>query len=566
MRLIRFTLALGIIGLLSSISPSQAAIRVQYKVKVDSSGVESKTLIGGYDTIQTSMQEGAKNGKLLRRLPYYIGHRPEDLNYDFEEWEFSSLESAPRYVQSFLRNQALKTMELDQTLENYELRVIREQGPKENRINLTVLGDGYTLAEKERFFEDVEWMVRGLFETPTFESYLPLFNVYAVYAPSNVSGIGDGSPRDTAFRLYRDPAGSKRGIMPGDESALTRAMRVAPATDYPIVLANDDYYGGLGGRWAISTRSRSSGLIVLRHELGHNFGEVGEEYDNGYVYRGANASSSTRVPWAHWMDSSTVSVNEAKLLAGDYVWKNLSSGAYRASFQTAANTGSLVLDLSSVGWSAPSEVSVRLNGEEVALDGIFHNDRSFFTIHKEGVRPSQSYSLEIKEEVADGDNVLGFALAYAMPANYDFTPNKVGAFASYNNRGSKSYRPTHNSCLMKDMRRLNFCPVDQENMWLKFLGRVSLIDDITVSMLADGSQRVRVESQELGDNLKIDWKFCSGDRSGQCVALSEHTNEREWILSPAAPKGNYEVSVSFQSPEVRLQSRELSDSKRFVVR
>jgi hypothetical protein len=124
------------------------------------------------------------------------------------------------------------------------------------------------------------------------------FNVYAVFVPSKVSGIGDGSPKDTAFRLYRDPAGSKRGIMPGNESALVRAMNMAPATDYPIVLANDDYYGGLGGRWAISTRSRATGLMVLRHELGHNFGEVGEEYDNGYVYRGANASRSIRVPWA----------------------------------------------------------------------------------------------------------------------------------------------------------------------------------------------------------------------------------------------------------------------------
>ena len=41
--------------------------------------------------------------------------------------------------------------------------------------------------------------------------------------------------------------------------------------------------------------------------------------------------------------------------------------------------------------------------------------------------------------------------------------------------GGKSYRPTHDSCLMKDMRKQNFCVVDQENMWLKFLARVTLI-------------------------------------------------------------------------------------------
>ena len=49
-------------------------------------------------------------------------------------------------------------------------------------------------------------------------------------------------------------------------------------------------WGGLGGRYAITTRSLTSGSMVLRHELGHNFSNVGEEYDGGQVYSGANFS------------------------------------------------------------------------------------------------------------------------------------------------------------------------------------------------------------------------------------------------------------------------------------
>jgi hypothetical protein len=47
-------------------------------------------------------------------------------------------------------------------------------------------------------------------------------------------------------------------------------------SDFPTLIGNDDYYGGLGGEFTISTRSLTSGTIVLRHELGHNLIYVGE--------------------------------------------------------------------------------------------------------------------------------------------------------------------------------------------------------------------------------------------------------------------------------------------------
>lgn len=552
--------------ILFSGASTEAAIRAHYKINSKENTLSSKELIEAYEVTDSNLNSNLnrKSATLLRSLPYYIGHGENDLDWHYEEWEFSNEAQVPEEILNLIKNNKLKTKS-EGMAANEEVRVIRSQGPKENRINLTVLGDGYTLSEKERFFDDVEWMTKGLFETATFQSYLPLFNVYAVFVPSNESGIGDGRAKDTAFRLYRNPAGSKRAIMPGNEAALSRAMRLAPATSYPIVLANDDYYGGLGGRWAISTRSRSTGLIVLRHELGHNFGEVGEEYDNGMVYSGANASRSSNVPWAHWLENpNQVSVNEAKLLTGDYVWKNLSTGAYKTSFNLPARTEELVFDLSSVGWSSPREISVKLNGEELSLDGVFHDDRSFFTIHKTPLASQSQYSLEIKELVADGDNVLGFALAYALPPGYNLTPDKVGAFASYDSGGRKSYRPTHNSCLMKDMRRENFCSVDQENMWLKFLARVSLIDELKVDTLIDQSQVVLLKTQDLGNSLNINWFYCGNSQN--CTELDQLQNQKYWVIPSSAPKGKYRVNVGFETTEIRLQSRELSDSKEFVVR
>lgn len=54
--------------------------------------------------------------------------------------------------------------------------------------------------------------------------------------------------------------------------------------DYPSIIGNDDYYGGLEGEFVISTKSNRTGTVVLRHEMGHNFVYVGEEYDNGNTF------------------------------------------------------------------------------------------------------------------------------------------------------------------------------------------------------------------------------------------------------------------------------------------
>lgn len=530
-----------VISLFFAISAT-ANVRVKLKVENGKTTVLSANHIG-----MKSFAGPVKGKKLLRQIPYYIGEGIDMGTAVYEEYEYS---------QDSLTSEISKVLKQSNRFEapqRAEFREIIVQGPKENRINLTIIGDGYTAAEKEKFFADAKRTTEGLFVGRTFASYLPLFNVYAVFVPSNQSGIGDGSPKDTAFRLYRSPAGSKRGIMPGNESAMERALLSAPATDYPIVLANDNFYGGLGGRWAISTSSERSGLIVLRHELGHNFGEVGEEYDNGQVYSGANASSSSNVPWKHWVEGTTTSVNEAKIVSGNYVWQNLTKD-YSANFQIPAGMSLLFMNISSVGWDSARDVLVNLNGQEIPLEGKFHEDRAFFDTKPTAVQPGQSYKLSITQNINDGNNVLGFAVAFVAPANYDFTPNKIGAFASYDTNGRKSYRPTHNSCLMRNMEVDNFCVVDQENMWMKFLNRVNLIDEVEAN-----AQAVVVRTQVL-EGIQIRWfKLVNGQEQ----ELTEYADSQKWE-NPGLT-GNFRVRVKFVTPEIRKASPRLEQVKDFKI-
>lgn len=509
-----------------SLSAQAESYRVSQKL---SSNMKAEIL--DVETIETAP------ARILRKLPYYITEGPrfdtkgiDTTSIYIEEVKNSLSQTERLFLQRKLN---LKTSSLEG---QSEVRELVTEGPATNRIHLTILGDGYTLQEKEKFFSDAERITKNLFSNDTFSSYLPLFQVHAIFTPSRTSGIGDGEAKDTAFGLYRMPKGSKRAIYPGDERALDQALRLVARTDYPIVIANDDFYGGLGGRYAISTRSVKSGMIVLNHELGHNFGEVGEEYDGGQVYAGANSASDAKASqWSHWRNDKNT--YNAKFLSGNYVWQNLRNKPYKTNFKTQASE-TLGLELSTVGWSSPDDVYVYVNGKKLDLGDNFHNDRNFYVLDNLETQLGNN-TLEVKENIADGDNVLATAFLYAYPQGFNFDKDVLASFATYSDYGTKSYRPTHDGCLMRNMKLTHFCAVDQENMWHKFLSRVSLVDAITVA-----GDKVQVETPKIS-GLMVRWYNTDGT---EIVALRDQFVASRTQFSGAK---NIKVSVELQTPEVR---------------
>lgn len=446
-----------------------------------------------------------------------------------------------------------------------EVRALVEQGPAENRINLTIVGDGYTSGEKAKFFADAERITNDLFSETTFHSYLPLFNVYAVFVPSAQSGITDVTRKNTALGLYREPKGSKRGIMPGDFLAAERAISLAPAeADYPILLANDDFYGGLGGRYAITTRSETSGSMVLRHELGHNFGEVGEEYDGGHVYQGANSSRNQSPPWSIWARGG-LPHPVTQYLGGAYVWEPLTR-PYKVQFDfpNSSRRGDwkLAVDISSVGWASSDDVNVLLDGKRVAIKGVFTKDRSFFTIEMlESFAPGR-HELEFQASSGGSDKILAFARIYALESGYDTESGRIGIYDTFNANGDHvGYRPTHKHCLMRDMRSKNFCAPDRENMWHEFLSRVKLAGPVEVESLPSGVKRVTADVPNLNGISPIWYKLGSG---GQKTELSAHRGKRV-IEFPAGTTGKYSVSASFRTPEVRKYNSDFASEREFSL-
>ncbi len=115
-----------------------------------------------------------------------------------------------------------------QTLDGPEIVKIIDGGPQDNRIDVVFMGDGYTVEEKDDFFNDIRRLTNDMFNGDTFRSYLPVFNIWAIFVESVESGIGYNGAKNTAFQLYRS-AGQLRGIFPGNAPF---AREVSPRTEY----------------------------------------------------------------------------------------------------------------------------------------------------------------------------------------------------------------------------------------------------------------------------------------------------------------------------------------------
>ncbi len=433
-----------------------------------------------------------------------------------------------------------------------EVMTLVDSGPSDNRIDLVFMGDGYTQGEREKFIEDMKRLSRDMFEGETFSSYLPLFNVHAVYRVSRQSGIGKNStPKDTAYGLYR-VGNTLRAIFASNTVAAEQSCRSAPGCDYGIIVGNDPYYGGLGGEFAITTSSHTSGTMVLRHELGHNFGRVGEEYDGGGYFGANHASSLSSVGWKHWLTGSLVTEKAVARFIG-WPWHYLGDGAFERSFVSDGKYAYSDLQFSASGIENDETLQVQLDGQDLSIHSPGHSDRAFHTLSFNSGFTNGTHKIRFAEKLHDNDNWLSDLTLYEYASDYHFDENYVGAFPLFQSPGvSAGYRSTHETCLMRNMESQRFCSVCQENNWVQFLARVDLIDRVGVVSTGQG---VSVSAHfpnlgqfrgnpRAGERLEIRWV-----RNGTEVA---QLNDRpSWSLPMGSAQGSWELRIRLITPEVR---------------
>lgn len=161
--------------------------------------------------------------------------------------------------------------------------IVQETGSPENRVDIVIMGDGYTAGEQVKFGSDVQNFVGEIFAQEPFKEYQAYFNVRGVQVVSAESGADHPSSniyKNTAFNAAYDCSGIARLICV-NVSAVYAVLANSVALDerdVVVVLVNDPVYGGSGGSVAVTSLDPSAVEIIL-HELGHSFGLLADEYE-----------------------------------------------------------------------------------------------------------------------------------------------------------------------------------------------------------------------------------------------------------------------------------------------
>ncbi len=171
--------------------------------------------------------------------------------------------------------------------------VLMENGSPHKKVDLLILGDGYTKEEMEKFRRDAKHFNDVMFSTSPFKERKKDFNVRALEVPSPESGIDKPDKniwKRTALGTSYNTFGSARYVLTEENRALRDIAGTVPY-DFLLILVNDDRYGG-GGIFNLYTtcyaKTDRPGMewqmdYVYVHEFGHCFGGLGDEYYSSQV-------------------------------------------------------------------------------------------------------------------------------------------------------------------------------------------------------------------------------------------------------------------------------------------
>ncbi|QOL51338.1 IgA Peptidase M64 [Massilia litorea] len=176
---------------------------------------------------------------------------------------------------------------------------IRVSGPSPQKVDLLVLGDGYTQADMKKFETDARRLAAHLFTVSPFKERADDFNVWALAVLTLESGVSrpsTGVHHASKLGTRYDIFGSERYVLTLDNRALREIAQYAPY-EFIEILVNNETYGGGGifGQFSTAAASNEWADYLFVHEFGHHFAGLADEY---YTSPVAYAASSTRMePW-----------------------------------------------------------------------------------------------------------------------------------------------------------------------------------------------------------------------------------------------------------------------------
>jgi hypothetical protein len=232
-------------------------------------------------------------------------------------------------------------------------------------VNIVFIGDAFTkedLKENGRYDALVKEITNFLFSVEPFKQYKNYFNIYQVYAESQVSGAADTyTPHRTKFDAYFGTV-NDRYLLPGNyDLCYEYAAKAVPTNQIAllVMLVNDERYAGTGGSIA-TISSNKLARFTLVHEAGHSFAGLADEYveeaiaDNypmnvlPYLPNVDITSDPTKIKWAKLLEYKNYPPQLGAFEGGYY----RGHGIYRP------EETSIMRDFSVMSFNAPSREAI----------------------------------------------------------------------------------------------------------------------------------------------------------------------------------------------------------------
>ncbi len=172
--------------------------------------------------------------------------------------------------------------------QTYKVTGVMKNGDPAEKVDIAILGDGYTKGEMEKFRKDAKHFTEVMFGTHPFSDRKKDFNVWAVEVESGESGIDVPDKnvwKNNALGTMYNTFGSARYVLTTENKAVRDAAAAAPY-DFLCILINDTRYGG-GGIFNLFATTYTREIVkgqewqmdyVYVHEFGHSFAGLGDEY------------------------------------------------------------------------------------------------------------------------------------------------------------------------------------------------------------------------------------------------------------------------------------------------
>jgi len=151
------------------------------------------------------------------------------------------------------------------------VKTLETHGPSGQKFDLVFIADGYTTLQYQDFMQDVKSACDYLWQTSFYGEYRSYFNIHSCFVPAIQVASGIQFPFGSA--QLNAEVGS---LYVTRMAELEQVSQKAPGCDLIIVLSTLSGTSNGGSPIVIASRD----YAALGHEMGHNLGGLGDEYNS----------------------------------------------------------------------------------------------------------------------------------------------------------------------------------------------------------------------------------------------------------------------------------------------